>query len=30
MHVGVPHYSTQDDEYDGFFIPKGTMGEIHA
>ncbi|KIM72092.1 hypothetical protein PILCRDRAFT_829992 [Piloderma croceum F 1598] len=23
--MGVPHYSTQDDEYDGFFIPKGSM-----
>jgi hypothetical protein len=23
--VGVPHKSTEDDEYKGFFIPKGTI-----
>ena len=22
---GVPHLSTIDDEYNGFYIPKGTM-----
>ena len=22
---GVPHMSTNDDEYNGFFIPKGTI-----
>jgi hypothetical protein len=23
--VGVPHMSTRDDEYNGFYIPKGTI-----
>jgi cytochrome P450 len=22
---GVPHSNTEDDEYDGYFLPKGTM-----
>jgi hypothetical protein len=28
--AGVAHYSTRDDEYDGFFIPKGSIGENPA
>ena len=23
--VGIPHASVEDDEYDGYFIPKGTI-----
>jgi cytochrome P450 len=23
--LGIPHYSTQDDHYKGYFIPKGMM-----
>ncbi|KAJ3526779.1 hypothetical protein NMY22_g10036 [Coprinellus aureogranulatus] len=23
--LGVPHSNTEDDEYDGYFVPKGTM-----
>jgi hypothetical protein len=23
--VGIPHMSTNDDEYNGFYIPKGTI-----
>jgi hypothetical protein len=25
LSVGVPHSNSEDDEYDGFFIPKGTI-----
>lgn len=25
LNIGVPHTSTSDDEYDGYFIPKGTI-----
>jgi len=25
LPVGVPHYSTKDDEYEGYFFPKGTL-----
>ncbi|KAJ3300097.1 hypothetical protein HK104_004566 [Borealophlyctis nickersoniae] len=24
-YLGVPHFSTADDEYEGYFIPKGTI-----
>jgi cytochrome P450 len=24
-HTGVPHKTTQDDEYNGYFIPKGAL-----
>ena len=27
---GVPHLSTADDEYAGFFIPKGTVTLVNA
>ena len=29
-YLGIPHLSTEDDEYDGYFIPRGTlvMGNI--
>ena len=23
--IGIPHMSTMDDEYNGFYIPKGTL-----
>lgn len=25
MRIGVPHASTKDDEYRGYFIPKGSI-----
>ncbi|KAJ3293382.1 hypothetical protein HK104_004511, partial [Borealophlyctis nickersoniae] len=25
LYLGIPHYSTEDDEYMGYYIPKGTM-----
>ncbi|KAJ2921302.1 hypothetical protein H1R20_g15791, partial [Candolleomyces eurysporus] len=25
LHIGVPHCNSEDDEYDGYFIPKGTV-----
>jgi hypothetical protein len=28
--VGVPHATTEDDVYDGYFIPKGTVVIGHA
>ena len=27
VYIGVAHASSQNDEYDGFFIPKGAFGE---
>jgi hypothetical protein len=27
---GVPHMSTNDDEYNGYFIPKGTIMIVNA
>ena len=27
MPTGVAHYSMKDDEYEGFFIPKGSIGK---
>lgn len=24
-YLGIPHLSTEDDEYNGYFIPKGTL-----
>jgi hypothetical protein len=30
LYLGVPHCSVRDDEYDGFFIPKGSIGESHS
>ncbi len=23
LHIGLPHFSTEDDVYKGYFIPKG-------
>ena len=28
--LGVPHTSTADDEYNGYFIPKNTMVVVNA
>lgn len=25
LHIGLPHYSTEDDTYKGYFIPKGGL-----
>ena len=25
VHEGIPHMATNDDEYDGHYIPKGTI-----
>jgi len=29
LHSGVPHMATQDDVYEGFFIPKGEYGFLN-
>ena len=25
LHIGLPHFSTEDDVYKGYFIPKGVI-----